>query len=244
MIRKKVLPQLMAFILVLVCMCGTAEALSLSPSELKIKNVDVGKNYQFILLITSEEEGLRNFELKTSHKFVSLSPDRFMLSKGEKKSVRLSIRFPKNLEEGEGEVRVQPYANNMPTQERLVIKYSNSAIKQEEQPLEDKKAFYEDKNIILGTIYALIIIVSGLIILFILPDIKRTTVKISQNVKKRPKKKRIRMNKKSAKKIKELEKRLNSTDEKIQKMTANIEGFIDSADDWLKNNSGGKYGLE
>ncbi len=260
MMKKK---NIAALLFLTIIISQTAWALSLSPSELKIKNMQPSKNYQFILLLTSEEDGLRNFEIKSSESFAKVNPDKFMLSEGEKKSIRISVNFPDNLPETEdGNIIIQPYINNEPSKERMLIKYSNteenteSASESANDTIKSNVPIYQKKEFILTTIYGLIIIVSTLIVLFILPDIKRTTRRIKERaiIKKEDKKahkdkkskkiKKIKIKSKDAKRLAELEKKIDSASENVSRLTTKIEVFVESADNWLKANTDGKYGLE
>lgn len=257
--------RILVFVLVVLVLSQSAFSLVLSPSELKIKNIKFGKNYQFILLITSEESGLRNFELKSSQPYVKINPSKFMLSQGEKKSVRLSVAFPSNLEPGEGKILVQPYINEEPSTEKLRIIYTIgenpeevAAVSQDSMEPGFRIAnllnpeFYKSNQFLVGIVYGLIIIVSILIVLFILPDIRETTIKINkrfeEKLKKLPKDKEsykaIKINKRDAKKVIKLEKKMDKIDKNIQRFTDRIERFIDMSNDWLRSNSEGKYGLE
>jgi hypothetical protein len=253
--------RLIISILICVILVQNSFALTLSPSELKIKNVKFNKNYQFILLISSDEEGLRNFELKPSKDYVKINPNKFMLSEGEKKSVRLSVIFPNGMKDTEGKISVQPYMNNNPTPERLIIHYSTQGDAEIEETISSEDdmsqginfmSFIQNKNILLGVIYGLIILVSAMIVLFVLPDIKRTTIKINKSFNEKLKKhsedkekyKKIKVPNRDAKKINKLEKKLDNADKSVQKITERIERFIEKSDSWLKENSEGKYGLE
>ena len=44
--------------------------------------------------------------------------------------------------------------------------------------------------------------------------------------------------------IKIIEHKISSTETKIHKLTKKIEIFIERSNRWLRDNSGGKYGLE
>lgn len=230
-------------------------ALKISPSELKIKNVQFDKNYQFILLLTNEEPGLRNFQVKASEPYVKISPDKFMLEEGEKKSIKISVSFPKNLETEEGKITITPFINNQASQQRTVIKYNMKEEEEdviEEESVEKEVVFYKNKKIMLPIIYALIASISIIMALVVLPDIKKTTSKankkyekqVEQIKKKKEPKSNIKVDKEDIKKIQMLENQLEKADKNIQKITEKIEKFIDYSNHWLKDKSGGKYGLE
>jgi hypothetical protein len=255
--NKKRILKLGIFIFIILIFSNIVAGISLSPSELKIKNVRLDKNYQFILLITSNEEGLKSYELKSTQDYVKINPEKFMLSKGEKKSVKLAINFPNSIEE-EGEIIIQPFSNNIQTKDKLIIKYTydpsidlnneNTNKKENEQP--NSKI----TNYILPILSSLLILAClTTAILLIKNNLKNSNIKENKETKKRTKfkfikskneKNKEKINRQIENQIRIIEHKINSTEKNISNLTHKAELFVESSDNWLKNNTGGKYGLE
>ena len=217
------------------------DPLSISPNELTIRNMDVNKEYTFIVLVSNELEGLVDVEIKTSDSGVILSPNKFMLNAGEQRSIRVLLN-PRRLDDDVERILIQPFANNLATHDQLTI-----FLNQDEQriTLEESsggiQTIIDEPEIVRSLIYILLGIVAIMIILIFLPEIKKNISGI--------KSKSVKINdklyyKKVNTKLKSMDNKLNSADKKIKYIIHKVEKFHSDAHNWLKENSGGKHGLE
>ncbi len=263
-------------IFILLISSQLASGLVISPSELKINNAQIDKNYQFLILLTSQDSGLRSYELKTTSQFVDITPNRFMLNKDERKNIKLNFNLPSDSNLNEGYVVIQPYVNNIPSDEKIKIYYNTEGdtninsfqeISSGDTKLNEISNSDKIQNMIFIAIYALIVLIAVLIIIFIYPDLKKLynkyisknkkqiankNIKIKNKSKNKSKNKKLKIdlfnkktniNPKLEKRLLELEETTERTNKKIQHLTQEIELFVDGADDWLRKNSGDKYGL-
>lgn len=228
------------FFLFLLLLSSVTQALSISPTELRIKNIDENKDYKFIVLVTNEEEGFVEVAMKASDDSVSTSPDKFMLNGGEKRSVRLILNARK-LDNNKRKVLVQPYINGIPSSNKLTIFLeSNSSITPD---IEDKKSFemiIKQPEFITILIYALVLIVIVLTVLIFIPEIKKSLKKVQEKQKNIN---NTNFYKTTNKKTLQMLKRLDKADQKIIKIIEKVDSFHTNADSWLKEKSNGKYGL-
>ena len=219
----------------------TADALTLSPTELRIKNTDRDKTYQFIVLVSNQELGFVDVELRASDPSLSISPDRFMLNEGEKKSVRVSFRA-KNIDKEKNKLLIQPFVNTEPSTNKLTIflEESDSRLTPDIQEETGIRTVIKEPEFIKLVIYGLLFIVATLIILIFTPEIKKNM----QNVKNKTNKITKRQKEKTIKKrIQSLEKKVERSSGAIDEIINKVEKFHEQADSWLKKESNGKYGL-
>ena len=229
-------------IIIISTLSQITNAVSISPSELTIRNIDVRRDYQFIVLLESNKEGLVDVELRTSHNSVRASPDKFMLNEGEQRSIRLHL--DPNEVGDQTNIRVQPYVNNVPTEDRLVLSIEDSASSISEEDninQEIDRSIIEEPAVFTLIIYGLIFIVAILVIIIFIPEIKK---KIKKTKIKTKEKSQIWSRKRLTKKINNLSKRINDSDTKVKKLIDDVEKFHDASHKWLIEKSGGKYGLE
>ncbi|MFP4189612.1 MAG: hypothetical protein ACLFSL_01085 [Candidatus Woesearchaeota archaeon] len=228
-------------ILVIISLAGNAEAVSISPSELTVKNLDERKDYQFIVLIESSQEGLVDVELKSSHSSITFSPDKIMLNEGEQRSVRLHLD-PKAVEDDLDNIRVQPYVNDVPTEDRLNIFFRESEQNETAQPsTEPEKESYHEPAVFTLIIYGLIFIVAAMIIIIFLPEIRKNikTAK-AKSIDTSDK----RFYKRSKARMENVKRRVDKSDKRVKKIIQDIESFHENAHNWVSEKSGGRYGLE
>jgi hypothetical protein len=228
------------FFMFLLLTSSLVTALTISPTELRIKNLDEDKDYKFIVLITNEEEGFVEVELKTSDDSVATSPNKFMLNGGEKRSVRLVLNARK-LDKEKRKILLQPYINEIPSANKLSIYLeSNSTLTPD---IEEKKTFemmVQQPEFISIVIYILIAIVLGLVILIFIPEIKKSAKKAKE--KQANLQDRNFYNRTSTRTSKMLQ-RLEKADAAILDIIDKVDKFHTDADTWLKEKSNGKYGL-
>lgn len=234
---KKITMILIIFIL----LNSVANGLTVSPSELRIKNSNPNKAYKFIVLVSSQEEGLTDIELKSSDKSVSITPNKFMLNKGEKKSVRIGF-YAKSIDPNKNKILIQPHINNVPSENRLMIYiedtdeegYDISEINEDKFNFKDPLFL---KYVIIGATVILIIMLLGVFI----PELKKASKKSKEKVEKSIKKtKRIVQKKRHSKLINKISK----TEKKLADLTVKIEKFYENTDKWLRENSDEKHKLE
>ncbi len=219
-----------------------AEAVSISPSELTIRNIDERKDYQFILLLESESEGLIDVELRSSHESTVASPDKLMLNEGEQRSVRLHMD-PRRLEEGLDSIFIQPRVNGVPSEDRLDILIedipANETVPQQDEEMDS--SIIQEPAFFTLIIYGLVFIVAILIITIFIPEIRKN-IKSAQSKSVEVSDKRFV--RRSRKRMKNLGRRLDKADERVKKIIGDVERFHENAHNLIKEKSGGKYGLE
>ncbi len=231
---------LAVFVLVLlISAVELAEAVSISPSELTIRNIDERRDYQFIMLLESSREGLVDVELKTSHGSTVASPDKFMLNEGEQRSVRLHLN-PREVDDNLESIRVQPYVNGVPTEGRLTVLIEE--IPETVEDIEDEsERITQDPAFFTLIIYGLVFVVAILIMLIFMPEIRKNMRSAkTKSIEVTDK----RFYKKSKDRIKKLGKRLDDSDKRVKNIIEKIEKFHEGAHSWIQEKSGGKYGLE
>lgn len=238
-LEKKIVLRFLIFSIISIALISSVGALSISPNELRIQNVE-SKDYTFIVLLSNDMEGLVDVELKSSYDGLVMSPNKFILNAGEKRSIRVLLNT-RNLEEGIDMITLQPFANSVPISENLKI-FLNS--KSTSEGIEEKTGILttiREPEIVTIIIYGLIVITALMIIIIFVPEIKRNIKKInSKSVEITDKKFYSKMNRRS----KDMISRLDSAGERINKIIDKVEKFHIDADKWLRNNTGGKYGLE
>ena len=228
--------------LFLICTISV-NGLSISPTELRIRSVDPNREYTFIVLVSNDMEGLVDVEIKSSDSGVVLSPNKFMLNSGEKRSVRVLLN-PRRIDQERNRILLQPYANNMATQDRLTIFLNEDDEAFHVQDIEYEsgiRTIIQEPQIVTLIIYGLLFVAAIMIILIFVPEIKKNIKQINS--------KSIEVNdklfyKKIKKKTNNISTRLDVAEKKILDIISKVENFHTDADTWLKENTGGKYGLE
>ncbi|MFW5852403.1 MAG: hypothetical protein ACOCUR_00055 [Nanoarchaeota archaeon] len=229
-----------ALLLMLVILSTSVLSLSISPTELQIKNIDVDKDYQFIALIANSQEGLVDVELKASENAVVISPNKFMLNKGDKRSVRV-VLDTRRLDLDKERLVINAYANGILSENRLIINLDETNETKITDEETEKSTLIEDPEIMTLIIYGLLFITAIMIILIFVPEIKKSI----DSAKLKTLEAGSKAHKKKFKKISsKLEKRIDVTDKRLNKLIEDVIKFHEEAHNWLKENTGGKYGLE
>lgn len=237
--------KIIAIIILILLSSTIITAVSISPTELRIKNSDPSKAYKFIILVSSQEEGLVDIEMKSSEKGISISPNKFMLNKGEKKSIQIGF-IGKQIPEDVNKILIQAYVNNEPSESRMHIYLEKGDLPSEIQDLEvQQEKWWLDKEMQRIMIYVLAIVLAILMIALLLPEMKRRLKKLK--MKNDPKhkikaKKRKQMN--ISKRIIKIDSTLKKTEDTLKKLTLKVEKFYNTTNTWLMKNSNGKHRLE
>ncbi|MFW6230630.1 MAG: hypothetical protein ACOC32_01255 [Nanoarchaeota archaeon] len=231
----------LSVLLIILILSAPALAVSISPSELRIKNIEPEKEYKFIVLVANDEQGLVDVELRTSESALAISPKEFMLGMDEKKSIRIAFNA-KHVDEEKKRIIVQPYVNDIPSESKLTIllEDGNATVTPDIEESAIQTIIREPEFITI-IIYVMLIVVALLVIIIFIPEIKKN---IKTTKTKTLKLKDKQFYKHALKKTGNLEKRLADADKKILKIISDVEAFHSKTDAWLKHNSGGRYGLE
>ncbi len=236
--KKKVMTFLLFFSLFIIS-SSFASSLSISPNELRIQNVE-SREYTFIVLLSNGMEGLVDVELKSSYDDLTISPNRFMLNAGEKRSVRVLLNT-RSLEDGIDMITLQPFANGVPISENLKIFLNSEQAPAEVDVQGGILTTIREPEIVRIIIYGLLAITALMIIIIFIPEIKKNINKInSKSIEITDKKFYNKMNAKS----KDILKRMTNAEKRINTIIEKVERFHSDADKWLRDNTGGKYGLE